>query len=100
YLMSEVMSYVPLLDVMYEVGETDKANEVAQRNLDFIRENMAYYEAIANTKSNLEYQNMRFGLASIQRYKQLLDGVNQPELQQQVDALFDIYRHYFEQAGE
>ncbi|TYR38349.1 DUF2723 domain-containing protein [Sphingobacterium phlebotomi] len=100
FLMSEVMGYVPLLGAMYEVGETAKANEITQRNIAFIRENMAYYEAIAQTKSNLEYRNMRFGLASIQRYKQMLDEVNQPELQKQVDELFNTYRHFFEQAGE
>lgn len=100
FLMSGVMSYVPLLGAMYEVGETAKANEITQRNLTFIRENMAYYEAIAQTKSNLEYQNMRLGLASIQRYKQLFDKVNQPEMKKQADELFNAYRHYFEQAGE
>lgn len=97
YLMSEVMSYVPLVDAMYKVGEAAKANEIVGRNLQFIRENMAYYEAISKTKSNLEFRNMRFGLASIQRYKQLLDGVNQPALKKEADALFNTYRHYFEQ---
>ena len=100
FLMSEVMGYVPLLGAMYEVGEVDKANEITQRNLTFIRENMAYYEAVAKSKSNLEYRNMRFGLASIQRYKQMLDEVNQPEMTKQIDALYGSYRHYFEQAGE
>ncbi|MFD1769645.1 DUF2723 domain-containing protein [Sphingobacterium suaedae] len=100
YLMSEVMSYVPLLDVMYKVGESAKANEIAKRNLDFIRENMAYYEAVSETKSNLEYRNMRFGLASIQRYKQLFDEVNQPALKKQSDELFHVYQHYFEQQGQ
>ncbi len=100
YLMSEVMGYVPLLSAMYEVGESAKANEITQRNLTFIRENMAYYESVAQTKSNLEYRNMRFGLASIQRYKQLLDGVDQPEMKTQIDELYNTYRHYFDQAGE
>ncbi|WP_437922322.1 glycosyltransferase family 117 protein [Sphingobacterium sp. LRF_L2] len=100
YLMSEVMSYVPLLEVMYKVGEVAKANEITKRNLDFIRENMSYYETIAETKSNLEYRNMRFGLASIQRYKQLLDQIDQPEMKKQVDELFNTYRHYFEQAEQ
>ena len=99
YLMSEVMSYVPLVDAMYKVGENDKANEIVKRNLQFVRENMAYYEAVSEAKSNLEYRNMRFGLASIQRYKQVLDGVNQPALKKEVDELFNIYRHYFEQGG-
>lgn len=100
FLMSEVMSYVPLLGAMYEVGESEKANEITQRNLKFVRENMAYYEAIAKTKSNLEYRNMRLGLMSVQQYKQLLDGVDQPELKKQADELFNTYKHYFEQTGE
>ncbi|KGE13946.1 DUF2723 domain-containing protein [Sphingobacterium deserti] len=100
YLMGEAMSYVPLLEVMYKVGETAKANEIAKRNLQFIRENMAYYEAVSEAKSNLEYRNMRFGLAAIQRYKQLMDQINQPDLKKQSDELFNVYRHYFEQGAQ
>jgi len=100
YLMSEVMSYATLIDVMYKVGETAKANEIVARNLQFVRENMTYYEAISETKPNLEYRNMRFGLASIQRYKQLLDQTSEEALKKEADELFNTYRHYFEQAGE
>ncbi len=100
FMMGEVMSYVPLLEVMYKVGETSKANEIVKRNLDYIKENMAYYEAVSESKSNLEYRNMRFGLASIQRYKQLLDEVNQPALKKESDELFNVYKHYFEQGQQ
>lgn len=100
FLMSEVMSYVSLVDAMYKVGEVDKANEIVGRNLKFIRENMAYYEAIAETKTNLELRNMRFGLASIQRYKQVLDETSQETLKKEVNDLFNVYRHYFEAAGQ
>lgn len=97
YLMSEIYSYTTLLEVMYNVGETAKADEIAARNLTFIQEAMAYYEEIAKTKSNLEFRNMRWGLMSIQRYKQLLDGVNGTAVKSQVDELYNTYRHYFEQ---
>ncbi|SFT10501.1 glycosyltransferase family 117 protein [Sphingobacterium wenxiniae] len=100
FLMSEVMSYVSLVDAMYKVGEVDKANEIVGRNLKFIRENMVYYEAIAETKTNLELRNMRFGLASIQRYKQVLDETSQEALKKEVNDLFNVYRHYFEAAGQ
>lgn len=100
YLMSEAMSYLTLIDAMYKVGETAKANDLVQRNLKFIRENMTYYEAVSSDKSNLEFRNMRYGLLSIQRYKQLMDEVNQPEVKKQVDALYAQYKHYFEQPAQ
>ena len=100
YLMSEVMSYVPLLDVMYKVGEVEKANEIVQRSLTFVKENMAYFEAVSKEKGNMDFQNMRLGLMSVQRYKQLMDSVNQPELKKQADALYAVYQHYFEPTGE
>src|SRR5690606_32386379 len=100
YLMSDVMSYVPLIEVMFKVGETAKAGEIVKRNLQFVKENMAYYEAVAETKSNLEFRNMRYGLASIQRYKQLLDQVGSTEDKRLSDELYQKYIHYFQEAGE
>ena len=96
YLMSEVFSYASLIDAMYKVGETQKANEGAARNLKFLRENMAYYTAIAESKPNLEYRNMRFGLASIQNYQRVLTDAKQKELLDEVNKIFETYRPLFE----
>lgn len=100
YLMSEVMSYTTLLDAMYKVGETKKANEIVERNLKFLKENMSYYMAIADSKPNLEYRNMRFGLASIQRYQQVLSATNETKLKEEVNSIFETYRYLFEQAAQ
>src|SRR5690606_35805372 len=77
YQMAEVFSYASLIDAMYKVGEKDKANEITKRNLEYLRANMAYCAAIAEKKHNLEYRNMRFGLASIQNYQRVLTEANQ-----------------------
>ena len=95
YTMGEVLSYVPLVDVMYKVGESTKANEIVKRNLQYIRENLHYYMAVAETKPNLEYRNMRFGLASIQRYQNLLKTTNQKELIAEADKLFETYKYLY-----
>lgn len=95
YTMGEVLSYVSLLDAMYQVGETAKANEIVKRNLQFIRENMRYYMAVAETKPNLEHRNVRFGLASIQRYQHLLNDTKEQDLIQEVDQLFETYRFMY-----
>lgn len=98
YLMSEAFSYASLIDAMYKVGEVQKANEIAKRNLTFIRENMAYYMNIAETKPNLETRNMRFGLAAIQNYQRILEAAQQKELLNEVNKIYEVYRPLYEAA--
>lgn len=97
YTMGEVLSYVSLIDAMYKLGESTKANEIVKRNLQFIRENMRYYMAVAETKPNLEHRNLRFGLASIQRYQNVLNTTNEKDLIQEVDQIFETYKYMYGQ---
>lgn len=97
FQMSEAMSYVTLLDAMYKVGESAKAKELMTRNLTYIGEYLKYYMAISETKSNLEYRNIRFGLASIQRYQQVAEASGDKEMKSAVDKLFKEYAYLFEQ---
>ena len=99
YLMSEIYGYSSLIDAMYKAGEPSKATEIVKRNLKFIRENMAYYMAIAETKPNLEMRNMRFAMASLQHYQQILTTANQKELLAEANQIFDQYKGLF-QTGE
>ncbi|MGO1649429.1 MAG: glycosyltransferase family 117 protein [Sphingobacterium sp.] len=99
YLMSEVFSYTSLLDAMYRTGETEKANEIVKRNLQFLKENMAYYMSIAETKPNLEYRNMRFGLASIQNYQRVLESAGQKDLLEEATQIYDSYSGLYQGAN-
>lgn len=100
YLMSEVFSYTTLIDAMYKTGEVEKANEIVKRNLKFLRENMAYYMNIAETKPNLEFRNMRFGLAAIQNYQRVLTDAKQQDLLKEVNQIFETYRPLYEAASQ
>lgn len=100
YLMSEVFSYTTLIDAMYKTGEVEKANEIVKRNLKFLRENMAYYMNIAETKPNLEFRNMRFGLAAIQNYQRVLTEAKQQDLLKEVNQIFETYRPLYEAASQ
>ena len=91
YQMSEVLNYIILIDAMYKTGEIPKANEIVQRNLRYIEEYLDYYLSIAENKPNLEYQNMRIGLVSLQRYEQVLTNVEETDLQQEVKRLLSKY---------
>lgn len=94
YLMGEAMSYSTLVDAMFKVGEQEKAEEVARRNLKFIRENLAYYFDIASTKPNLEFRNIRFGLASIVRYQAVINQSDDKQLKDEIDQLVNQYKEY------
>lgn len=100
YLMTEVLSYAQLLEAMYEVGEKEKADEIALRNLQFIRENMDYYHAISADKGSMEFRNIRTGLAAVQSYKFLGEKLSDGDVKKQIDDIYNKYRHYFEQAGK
>ncbi len=100
YLMSEVFSYTTLIDAMYKTGEVEKADEIVKRNLKFLRENMAYYMNIAETKPNLEFRNMRFGLAAIQNYQRVLTDAKQQDLLKEVNQIFETYRPLYEAASQ
>lgn len=100
YLMSEVFSYTSLIDAMYKSSEAEKANEIVKRNLKFLRENMAYYMNIAETKPNLEFRNMRFGLAAIQNYQRILTDAKQQDLLKEVNQIFETYRPLYEAASQ
>ncbi|TJZ60778.1 DUF2723 domain-containing protein [Sphingobacterium olei] len=97
FQMSEAMSYTPLVDAMYKVGESAKAKEIVARNLKYIGENLKYYMNISETKNNFEYRNIRFGLASIQRYQQVLESSGDKEMKAEVDKLFKEYAYLFQQ---
>ncbi|MGV6946196.1 glycosyltransferase family 117 protein [Sphingobacterium kyonggiense] len=96
YLMSEVYGYSSLIDAMYKTGENTKANEIVKRNLKFVRENMAYYMAVAESKPNLERRNMQFAMASLQNYQRILTDANQKDLLAETNQIFNSYKGLFE----
>lgn len=91
YEMREAYSYLTLVDVMYKISETTKANEIVQRNLKYIEENLDYYLNIAEKKPNLEYHNIRIGLSGIRHYGDVLARTGEKILQQEVQRLLKKY---------
>lgn len=96
YRMADVYSYAEIIDGLYKVGETQKANEIVTRNLKYMKENLAYYQAIAQSKSlNAEYQNVGFALQALERYKPILSAAKQQKLLQEVETLDASTRQHY-----
>jgi len=97
YQMSEPMSYTPLVDAMYKVGEKGIAQEVVRRNIKFIAENLRYYMAVAQTKSNHETRNIRMGLSGLVRLQQVVNSHNDTELKPELEKLVNEFSFMMQQ---
>ncbi len=97
YQMSEPMSYTLLVDAMYKVGEKEKAQEIIRRHTKFIGENLRYYMAVAQTKSNQEVRNIRMGLSGLLRLQQTANANNDTELKPELEKLVNEFSFMMQQ---
>lgn len=91
YSINEAMSYSMLLDAMYQVGETEKAQEIMRRNATFVAENIRYYLAVAETKGNRESRNIRVGLLGLMRLQQVAEMNKDTTLKGEIDKLLEEF---------
>ena len=93
--MRDALNYTPIINILYSVGETQKATDIVNRNLVFLKQNMAYYNAIAQTKTELEYANIQTALRTLGVYKSILSQTKETKLQQEVEQLENNYKKQF-----
>jgi len=95
YQMSEPMSYVPLLDAMYQTGESAKAKEITLRNLNYIKENMHYFASNQYIKDLSSERNVRLALVGLQRLKMMGEQYKDADVQKAADELWKQYGYFF-----
>lgn len=91
FSINEPMSYTMLLDAMYQVGETEKAQEIMRRNTTFIAENLRYYLAVAETMGNRESRNIRVGLLGLMRLQQVAETHNDTAIKDELDKVLQEF---------
>lgn len=99
HLVELAARYPVLTDQLYEVGETAKANELLDRNVAFLDEQLAYYAAIAATKPNIEGMAIRDSLVALQQFAFVAAARGQQKQHQAAMAVFDRYRQVFFDKG-
>jgi len=89
--------YPVLADQLYALGETDKANALVDRNLQFLEEQMAYYAAVAETKSLTQTETMgiRNSLYALQQFSGAAEAHGQMTQYRQLQTVFAKYRKLF-----
>ena len=95
FQMGEAMSYIALLDAMYQTGESAKAKEIALRNLKYIKENLQYMASNHIIKDMTSERNARLGLVGLQRLKMIADQYKDTDVQKATDELWKQYSYVF-----
>ena len=95
--MTQVYHNGIIIDTLYKTREIDKANEFAQRNVDFLTDELHYKTAVYQQKGEPDMRSIQLGMASIDMYKEILADADNPGLLASVDALDRKYRQVYGQ---
>lgn len=95
YRIMDAYGYSFFVDNLYAVGETQMANELVERNVKYLEEQLRYYAAIAETKPNLEMQNIQYCMFTLNRFADRTRAHGQEELSKRVTEVFNRYEAQF-----
>jgi tetratricopeptide (TPR) repeat protein len=97
YTQRQALQKYLMGELLYKVGETEKANKIFSANLKYIEEYLNYYFAIAQTKANLERENMQVGMYTLHGMEEVTSEFNQAELNEKIKTTFSsLERRYSE----
>lgn len=83
------------IDNLYEAGRTEPANHLVQVNLDYLTDMLDYYMSIAETKPNLEAQNIQFALYILGKLSDIVNIHGQDEIHDRVEQIIEGYHMGF-----
>jgi len=95
YRIMDAYGYSFLAENLYAVGEADKANALAERNVKYLEEQLRYFAAIAETKPNLEMQNIQYSMFTLNRFAETAKEHGQQELAARIEKIFGQYETKF-----
>ncbi|WP_262247035.1 glycosyltransferase family 117 protein [Parapedobacter soli] len=95
YRIMDSYGYSFVAENLYAVGENDKANALIERNVDYLAGQLQYYAAIAETKPNLEMQNIQSSMFTLNRFAAAAQENGEDELAARVSDVFSQYETRF-----
>jgi len=100
YSTSDGIRYYFIADLLYKVGETEKANALVKKNMDFLSGQLNYFSAIAKTKPNLETRRIQYAMGAINGMIDSTQTFKQEKLNQELQLVFNNYLAHFSPADE
>lgn len=95
YTQRQALQRYLMGELLYKVGETEKANKIFSDNLKYIQEYLNYYFAIADTKANLERDNTQLGMYTLHGMEEVSREFSQTDLNEKIKLAFtDLEKRY------
>ena len=95
YRIMDAYGYSFIAENLYTVEEVDKANALIERNANYLEQQLRYYAAIAESKPNLEMQNIQYSMFTLKRFADAAKAAGQVELGERVAKVFGQYETKF-----
>ncbi len=97
YAMSDAINYADIIDSLYRTGQPQLANNMLDRNLNYVAENMEYLHHLAAEKKNLsfEWNDIQIGLDSVDRYREILLDAKDAKRLARVEGLRKQYQNWY-----
>lgn len=91
FRMRDAYTYNFFINNLYEVGMVDQATHFVDLNLKYVTEYLDYYFAIAETKPNLESENIQFGLYILGQLSDIAKNHGQDETHNRIEQILERF---------
>ncbi|WP_312362261.1 DUF2723 domain-containing protein [Sphingobacterium sp.] len=97
YAMSDAVNYADIIDSLYRSGQPQLANNMMDRNLNYVAEHMEYLHQLVVDKKNLsfEWNDIQVGLDSVDRYRKILSDAKEDKRLARVEGLRRQYQNWY-----
>ena len=97
YAMSDAINHVDIIDSLYRSGQQQLANNMVDRNLDYVAEQMEYLHQLVTDKKNLsfEWNDIQIGLDSVDRYRAILLETKDTKRFARVEGMRQQYQNWY-----
>jgi len=99
YTIRETLQKQSTAESLYKIGDTENANRIISLTTDYLEQNLNYYFAIAETKTNLEMNNMQLGMYVLHSMDLLTAQYKQIKENERIKKLFQDFENRYQMSG-
>lgn len=99
YAMRETLQKQSMAESLYKVGDIENANRIVTNTTDYLEQNLNYFFTIADTKPNLEMNNMQLGMYILHAMDQLTAQYQQTKENERIKKIFADFEKRYEVSG-
>jgi len=99
YSMRETLQKQVMAESLYKVGDIENANRIVTNTTDYLEQNLNYFFTIAETKPNLEMNNMQLGMYILHAMDQVTAEYKQTKENERIKKIFAEFENRYAASG-